>query len=606
MGGDFLKKSIRKSSIILATMVFLVSALLCFQPAVLADPDPSPGDYIVTEPSKHILSAVTPGGVRTEISSGPASLYPAWVAIDGAGNYIVTDWNLDKLVKITPGGVVTDIYSFVPGSSPNGVAVDSAGNYIVTERDADNLVKVTPGGVRTLIYTFANGTSPMGVAINSAGNYIVTEYDVDKLSMVTPGGVRTLIYAWNITTSPIGVAINSAGNYIVTEYVANKLSMVTPGGVRTLIYTWNITGNPTGVAVDNAGDYIVTEYFADKLVKITPGGVRTLIYTFANGTHPHDVAIVPAKPPEVTVTKTVSPTDVYVAGSGGVPEWFQITIEVTGFGVNASDAPTDINVVETTQDYIIDESSFSIAPTSTNENIDGTTTIEWDDIEDIAGVGDGVGPLTSSETFTVSFMARCNTAGNNLPVQIPSVLPLNYPEPAVVYKNAAGQDASVAIPQAYINVTALCLEPTIESCDAAGVKKDVFMLTDDVYAIGTGYQPLHNYSIYVVEDVTWVDGMAIPPRVPGTTPAVTADASGNIVVTLMWDDPLVQGKYDIVVDVDNDGLYYAEADALDDSDVEVTAGFFVIPELPLGTVLAASSMFVALGGYLRFKRVRLK
>ena len=587
-------------------MVFLISAILCFQPAVLADPDPSPGDYIVAEPSTHILSTVTPGGVRTEVSSGPASFYPAWVAIDGAGNYIVTDWNLDKLVKITPGGVMTDIYSFVVGSSPNGVAVDSAGNYIVTERDADKLVKITPGGVRTEIYSFANDTKPCGVAIDGAGNYIVTEYDVNKLSMVTPGGVRTEIYSFAAATRPTGVAINSAGNYIVTEYVADKLSMVTPGGVRTEIYAWSVAGNPTGVAVDSAGNYIVTEYFADKLVKITPGGVRTEIYSFANDTYPHDVAIVPAAPPEVTVTKTVNPTKVYVAGSGGVPEWFQITIEVTGFGENATNAPTDVNVVETTQDYIIDESSFSITPTSTNENVDGTTTIEWDDIEDIAGVGDGVGPLTSSETFTVSFMARCNMVGDILPVQIPSDLPLSYPEPAVVYWDAAGSQTAVPIPQAYINVTALCLEPTIESCDAAGVKKDTFMLTDDVYAIGTGYQPLHNYSIYVVEDVTWVDGMAIPPRVPGTTAAVTADASGNIVVTLMWDDPLVQGKYDIIVDVDGDDLYYAEADALDDNDIEVTAGFFVIPELPLGTVLAATSMFVALGGYLRFKRIRLE
>jgi len=49
-----------------------------------------------------------------------------------------------------------------------------------------------------------------------------------------------------------------------------------------------------------------------------------------------------------------------------------------------------------------------------------------------------------------------------------------------------------------------------------------------------------------------------------------------------------------------------DTDALDDNDIEVTAGFFVVPELPLGTVLASLSMFGALIGYVGFKRHRTK
>jgi len=110
----------------------------------------------------------------------------------------------------------------------------------------------------------------------------------------------------------------------------------------------------------------------------------------------------------------------------------------------------------------------------------------------------------------------------------------------------------------------------------------------------------------LVEDVTWVDGMAIPPRVPGTATSISSDASGDIPTTLLWSNPLVAGKYDIVVDVNGDGLYYADTDALDDNDIEVTAGFFVVPELPLGTILASLSMFGALIGYVGFKRYRTK
>ena len=150
------------------------------------------------------------------------------------------------------------------------------------------------------------------------------------------------------------------------------------------------------------------------------------------------------------------------------------------------------------------------------------------------------------------------------------------------------------------------LMPTIESCDSVGDKKDTFMVGDKVYGNGTGYRPQTVYDIYVVEDVTWVDGMAIPPRVAGTATTVTSDAAGNVPATLLWSAPLVAGKYDIIVDVDGDGLYYAEADALDDSDIEVTAGFFVIPEVPLGTLMAAIGMFAALTGFIGFKRPKLR
>jgi hypothetical protein len=157
-----------------------------------------------------------------------------------------------------------------------------------------------------------------------------------------------------------------------------------------------------------------------------------------------------------------------------------------------------------------------------------------------------------------------------------------------------------------VTFTEIPVIPTIESCDSVGTKKDAFVLSDNVYAMGNDYQASSTYDVYLVEDVTWVDGMAIPPRVAGTVTTVTSDALGDIPPTLLWSSPLVVGKYDIVVDVDGDGLYYAEADALDDNDIEVTVGFFVIPELPMGTIMAAFSMFVALIGYTGFKRYRTK
>jgi len=138
------------------------------------------------------------------------------------------------------------------------------------------------------------------------------------------------------------------------------------------------------------------------------------------------------------------------------------------------------------------------------------------------------------------------------------------------------------------------LAATIESCNSAGVKKDKFALTEDVYVVGSGYTPSTTYDAYIVDDVTWTDGMAIPPRVPGTASTIDSDPAGVVPPTLVWGLPLILGKYDIVVDVNGNGVYDEGVDALDDMDV-TTAGFFVIPEFPLGTITGLASCLAALG-----------
>jgi len=111
--------------------------------------------------------------------------------------------------------------------------------------------------------------------------------------------------------------------------------------------------------------------------------------------------------------------------------------------------------------------------------------------------------------------------------------------------------------------------------------------------------------MYVVNDVVvWSDGMAIPMRISGTATTVSSDASGNILPTTALTGPLSPGKYDIIVDLNGNGVYDAGIDALDDNDIEVTGGFFVIPEIPLGTIMAAMGMFVAFIGYANYKRNR--
>jgi hypothetical protein len=146
--------------------------------------------------------------------------------------------------------------------------------------------------------------------------------------------------------------------------------------------------------------------------------------------------------------------------------------------------------------------------------------------------------------------------------------------------------------------------PEIESCLANGVREDTFIVGDTVYAKGSDFAASTTYPIYVVVDVaSWADGQDIPARVAGSATSVSTDNSGSIATTAIWLNAQ-PGKYDIVVDVNSNGKFDAHIDALDNNDIAVTAGFFVVPETPFGTTLVC--MIAALVGFTAFKRSRTK
>ena len=117
-------------------------------------------------------------------------------------------------------------------------------------------------------------------------------------------------------------------------------------------------------------------------------------------------------------------------------------------------------------------------------------------------------------------------------------------------------------------------QPTVESSNAEGNRKDVFIKDDKVYANGSGYpKEIKTYKLYITNDATWTDKKSIASAGIIVTKDVTTDASGNISTTLIWDKAKI-GKYDIVVDVNGSGKYDTSCDALDDKDVD-DAGFVV-------------------------------
>jgi len=221
--------------------------------------------------------------------------------------------------------------------------------------------------------------------------------------------------------------------------------------------------------------------------------------------------------------------------------------------------------------------SFSKSPASQTVNPDGSVTLEWD-----------LGDIKYDESARITYQIRMTHQG-----QIQTNVDAD-----VNYRDWEGDSASIQLPLPVVTV----LNPTIESCDAVGVRKDTFNISDKVYANGSGYAPSTTYNAYVVNDVvTWSDGLIIPSRVAGTAITVTSDSVGRILPVAVWNVSLVPGKYDIVVDVNGNGKYDAGVDALDDGDVQVTAGFLVIPEYTFGTLLALAGCFAAFGVFRRVK-----
>lgn len=213
-----------------------------------------------------------------------------------------------------------------------------------------------------------------------------------------------------------------------------------------------------------------------------------------------------------------------------------------------------------------------------------------------------------SETLPEDPEVRLGVADEDGSVVFPGLLACNY----LVHASAIGYRSTFnEFPEEWTlnenKVLQIGLTPkTLESCDADGEEKDSFATNQVVYVKGNGFpEPPDGpywFDIYIVKDVDWIDGMAIPACILGTEMQIPV--AGDLASTPVWSPPLTPGSYDIVIDLDRDGVYDAGYDHLDDNNINITAGLFVIPEYWLGTILGLAGCFAALGAYRILKRDR--
>ncbi len=141
---------------------------------------------------------------------------------------------------------------------------------------------------------------------------------------------------------------------------------------------------------------------------------------------------------------------------------------------------------------------------------------------------------------------------------------------------------------------------TCKTTDATGTAQSTYNSGETVYFTATGLSASQTYPIYVVQDVaSWTARVPLPTRVSGTATSITTDGSGNFAPTSIYPNA-APGKYDVIVDVDSDGIY-DEGDLLINNLV-TTGGVFVVPEYSVGALFAVVACFAAFIAYSTLKK----
>jgi parallel beta-helix repeat protein len=125
-----------------------------------------------------------------------------------------------------------------------------------------------------------------------------------------------------------------------------------------------------------------------------------------------------------------------------------------------------------------------------------------------------------------------------------------------------------------------------------GSDEDIYYINDDVTVSATGFAPDSYVNIYVVDEDDWNAGDPIPADVGDGMDTIQADGSGNITNELIWSHPLELGEYDIVFDTNDNAVYDAAVDLVDDPH---DPGFTVIAA-PIPTPTPSPSPSRSVGG----------
>jgi hypothetical protein len=118
-----------------------------------------------------------------------------------------------------------------------------------------------------------------------------------------------------------------------------------------------------------------------------------------------------------------------------------------------------------------------------------------------------------------------------------------------------------------VTITVPC--QTGDATEVSGLVKDVYTTAEDVYAKGSGFDPIYNgiMDIYIFDDHTWTAGLDIatlPEEPYASLFNVSIDADGTVGPVKIWDEgDTFIGEFDMFFDANGNGIYEPLIDAVD-------------------------------------------
>jgi hypothetical protein len=423
-------------------------------------------------------------------------------------------------------------------------------------------------------------------SVPSNGSDISVTFSITQNSTITWNWVVTPSVHWNLTVvSAHGNPDPTVGDQQYNDGASIPCNVTSPVVEADVSYTcigWTGTGSVPSSGSDISVTFTITENSSITWNWVVTSNVRNLAVTSAHGSPSPSVGDHPytdGSPLTCSVTSPVTEAGQVWnctgwVGTGSVPS--------NGTGTSATFTITENSTI--TWNWIV------------------TATVQWT-LTVISAHG-SPSPAVGDHLYNNSSSVVCSVTSPVVEAGVSYTCTGWTRTSTRAMSSGSGTSTTFTITENSTITWNWQETPTIGSCDNTGVQKNAFTPDETVYVTGAGYAKNQIFNIYIVNETTWVDGMALPERVPGTATSVSSDSSGNINTTIVWNEPLTSGNYDILIDVNGNGKYDAQVDASYSIQIVTAAESFLIPEYVFGTILGLVGCFAALGAFRIYKRKR--
>ncbi|MCV0392993.1 MAG: VWA domain-containing protein [Nitrosopumilus sp.] len=296
-------------------------------------------------------------------------------------------------------------------------------------------------------FDFTNTNTQMGVALFSGNSISSTDGKLSRVLVSLTDDKTTLLNALNGMTSQGGFTCIGCGlERAVDEFTANGI----PGNVPITIV---LTDGQNNRPISNPSTFLNQQ--VQSLANL--GSVNVAI-GIGNGVDQSELLTIAGDPSRVFLSPNFAE--------------LQALIDTILEDVVVNNAPSQVSLVETTNEYIVNHSTIVPSPDSQTTLVGGQVQLVWNDIGSKTDVGDTDGLLEEGETFTVSFDVQSNQIGDNLDVN-------DLTNSEITFVSADSTPGSSPLVQTTINVNgAPIADPQFVSIDE-DTPKDIVLTGSD-------------------------------------------------------------------------------------------------------------------------------